>query len=206
MIIVLVLGFAFWMASPDPRVDRRERPDSLASPSEATSPDPRVDQQQDTADDFVGEGVNHRQDAAGEAVGEAANGYTRPSVVIPEPRWLPNPQPVGGMTYLDLRHSKNRTTMRRAERYFNLIKRQEWRSESGKRVMAKYVAHTPDLKWVKLEIAVGTGKDRVVKEAKVEVRKLNLTCQSRVKQIATVQAKLEELLATEQDKQSWSRF
>jgi hypothetical protein len=45
----------------------------------------------------------------------------------------------------------------------------------------------------------GRGADRVVREVKVPVEQLSKTCQSRVKQIATLQKKLDELAATTTD-------
>jgi hypothetical protein len=106
------------------------------------------------------------------------------------------------MTYLDLRHSKDPATQDFADRYFNLVRVQEWRDKSGKKVRARYVTHDPDLTWVKLEIAKGSGTDRAVEERTVRVDQLSPACQSRVREIATRQAKLDELLAAEKEKQS----
>jgi hypothetical protein len=92
-------------------------------------------------------------------------------------------------TYLDLRRSKDRVTRLWAERYFTLTKLQEWGSAKGKKVKAKYVAHAPDLVSVTLEVAQG-------KEVTVPVAQLDKTSQSRVKQIAATQKKLDELLAS----------
>lgn len=100
-------------------------------------------------------------------------------------------------TYFDLRRSKDRLTQQLAERYFNLVKLQEWSSASGTKINAKYVSHDPALKWVKLARVTGSGKDRVTKELSVDISKLSKTCQSRVKQIATLQKKLDELAAAE---------
>ena len=66
--------------------------------------------------------------------------------------------------YVEMSHSKDRVLKATAERYLNLVKFQEWGGASGKTQMAKYVSHDPDLKQVKLSVAKGTGKDRVVKE------------------------------------------
>ena len=98
--------------------------------------------------------------------------------------------------YVEMSHSKDRVLKATAERYLNLVKFQEWGGASGKTQMAKYVSHDPDLKQVKLSVAKGTGKDRVVKEFDVEVDKLNKTCQARVKQIDVLQKRLDELSAT----------
>src|SRR4051812_26498839 len=98
--------------------------------------------------------------------------------------------------YVELSHSKDRVIKATAERYLNLVKFQEWGGATGKTQMAKYVSHDPDLKQVKLSVARGTGKDRVLKEFDVEVEKLNKTCQARVKQIDLLQKRLDELAAT----------
>jgi hypothetical protein len=99
-------------------------------------------------------------------------------------------------TYFELRRSNDRPTKIIADRYFNLVKLQEWSDLSGKsKVTAKYVDHDPDLKWVKLQAVRGRGADRVVKEITVPVEKLSKTCQSRVRQINALQKKLDELAA-----------
>jgi hypothetical protein len=98
--------------------------------------------------------------------------------------------------YFDLLRSKDRLTQQIAQRYFNLVKLQEWTSANGKKVNAKYVSHDPDLKWVKLAVRSSSG-DRSAKAVSVDLSRLNKTCQSRVKQIATLQKKLEELAAAE---------
>jgi hypothetical protein len=101
-------------------------------------------------------------------------------------------------TYHDLRRSKNRATKSAADRYFFLIRAQEWTSLNGKsKITAKYVAHDPDLKWVKLSAVKGSGADRVTREITVDVAKLNKACQSRVKQIDLLQKKLDELKVKE---------
>src|SRR5882757_3570393 len=98
--------------------------------------------------------------------------------------------------YVELSHSKDRVIKATAERYLNLVKFQEWGGATGKTQIAKYVSHDPDLKQVKLSVAKGTGKDRVLKEFDVEVEKLNKTCQARIKQIDILQKKLDELATT----------
>ncbi|MEX2307831.1 MAG: hypothetical protein WD738_09585 [Pirellulales bacterium] len=103
-------------------------------------------------------------------------------------------------TYFDLRRSNNRTTSLIAERYFNLARLQEWSDVTGKsKVTAKYLEHDPELEWVKLQMVRGRGADRVVQEKAVPVAKLSKTCQSRVRQIATLQKKLDELLVAESE-------
>jgi hypothetical protein len=96
--------------------------------------------------------------------------------------------PATETTYLDLRRSKDRTTRQWAERYFTLTKLQEWSSAKGKKVKAKYVSHTADLASVTLAVAGG-------EEATVPVAQLDKASQSRVKQIAATQKKLDELIA-----------
>jgi hypothetical protein len=99
-------------------------------------------------------------------------------------------------TYFDLRRSNDRVTRMIADRYFNLVKPQEWSDVTGKsKVTAKYLEHDPDLEWVKLQAVRGRGAERVVKEIKVPVAKLSKVCQSRVRQINALQRKLDELLA-----------
>lgn len=101
--------------------------------------------------------------------------------------------PKAEKTYFDLRRSKDRTTQLLAERYFNLVKLQEWSDLTGKfKTTAKYVEHDPNLTWVKLEIV--RGRERTTRQ--IPVDKLSKTCQSRVKQIDIIQKKLDELLAT----------
>lgn len=102
-------------------------------------------------------------------------------------------------TYHDLRRSKNRATKSSADRYFYLVRAQEWTSLNGKKVVAKYVAHDPDLKWVKLSAVKGSGPNRVTREVTVDVAKLSKACQSRVKQIDTLQKKLDELKVKEEE-------
>jgi hypothetical protein len=97
--------------------------------------------------------------------------------------------------YVELSHSKDRVIKATAERYLSLVKFQEWGGASGKTQIAKYVSHDPDLKRVKLSVAKGTGKDRVLKEFDVEVEKLSKTSQARVKQIDVLQKRLDELSA-----------
>ena len=106
------------------------------------------------------------------------------------------PPPVRIKSTVELSHSKDRVIKATAERYLNLVKFQEWGGATGKTQMAKYVSHDPDLKQVKLSVARGSGKDRVVKEFDVEVEKLNKTCQARVKQIDILQKRLDELATT----------
>jgi hypothetical protein len=104
-----------------------------------------------------------------------------------------------GDPYVDLSKSKDpqqRTNALLAQRYLNLVRLQEWTSASGKsKVSARYVAHDPNMKWVKLAAVTGSGKSRVVKEVQVDMAKLNKACQSRVNQIALLRNKLDEVIA-----------
>jgi hypothetical protein len=109
------------------------------------------------------------------------------------------------LTYFDLRRSKDHATKQFADRYFSLVKPQEWTSLNGKsKINAKYVAHDPNLAWVKLATIRGTGATRTTREVTVEVAKLNKTCQSRVKQISVLQAKLDELVVEEKKREEES--
>jgi hypothetical protein len=102
--------------------------------------------------------------------------------------------------YLDLRKSEDRATKRIADRYYNLVRQQEWASFDNKQtVLAKYVAHDPNFKWVKLARVQGSGSDRVTRDVTVPLEKLSKTCQSRVRQIAVLQPKLDELIAAGPD-------
>jgi hypothetical protein len=106
------------------------------------------------------------------------------------------------MTYFDLRRSKDNRTKQFAERYFNLVKPQEWTSKTGSsKITAKYLAHDPDLKWVKLAATRGGGAGRTVREITVEVAKLNAASQSRVRQIDVLQKRLDELVVEEKERQ-----
>jgi hypothetical protein len=87
-------------------------------------------------------------------------------------------------------------TQRLAERYDTLVRQQEWTSQDNKqKVLARYVAHDPNFRWVKLATVRGSGASRVSRDVTVPLEKLSKTCQSRVRQIAKVQEKLDELLA-----------
>src|SRR3982750_4289419 len=105
----------------------------------------------------------------------------------------PGQNPAGGANdkYADLAHSKDPKTKGVAERYLNLIKFQEWTTASGKAPVAKYLSHDADLKHVKLGVAQGSGKDRVVKEFNLDVNVLSKSSQSRLKQIDFLQKKLD---------------
>jgi hypothetical protein len=98
--------------------------------------------------------------------------------------------------YSELLRSEDRTSRMTAERYLTLVKLQEWNDSTGKsRVVAKYVEHDPNMAWVKILAVRGRGEDRVSKEITVPLARLSKTCQSRVRQIDTLQKKLDGLLA-----------
>lgn len=107
------------------------------------------------------------------------------------------PPPGVDKFYYDLSQSKDpkdRVIKSMAERYLGLVKIQEWSDLSGKfRTVAHYVRHDPNLTTVTIESVKGRGADRTTKEITVPVEKLSKTCQSRVKQIDTMQEKLQEM-------------
>lgn len=113
-----------------------------------------------------------------------------------EPKPAKTAPPGVDKKYFDLTQSKDSKTKAWAERYINLVKTQEWGTASGKSAVAHYISHDPDLKHVKLGVVQGTGKDRTVKERDIDVTLLNKVCQARLKQIDTLQKKLDELAAT----------
>jgi hypothetical protein len=110
----------------------------------------------------------------------------------------PAPPPPGvDKYYWDLAQSKDpkdRLVKSHAERYLNLVKVQEWSDLSGKfRTIARYVKHDPNLTTVTIESVKGRGAERTTKEVTVPVDKLSKNCQSRVKQIDTMQKKIKEM-------------
>ena len=101
--------------------------------------------------------------------------------------------------YAALRKSKNQVIKDYADRYDDLTSLNEWTDKSGKhKVKARYLEHDPDLKWVKLETVTGSGDKRVTKEIQLTLDKLNKPSRSRVKQIAALQRKLDELSKAEE--------
>lgn len=94
-------------------------------------------------------------------------------------------------TYRDLQKAKDPQSRLLAERWYNLIRRQEWDDATGRhKTIAKYVDHDPNLEWVKLRIIRGTGADRVVNDITIPLAKLSKTCQSRVRQIARLEQRV----------------
>ena len=109
--------------------------------------------------------------------------------------------------YAALRKSRNRATKALAERYADLIGTQEWTDAKGKfKTRARYVRHDPELKSVTLANTTGHGADRIVKEVTVQVSRLSKSSQSRVRQIAALQKKLDELAADEQPEPTFTGF
>lgn len=111
------------------------------------------------------------------------------------------PAPLGvEKFYWDLTKSEDRALKAMAERYVNLVKVQEWSDLSGKfKAVAHYVKHDPSLTTVTIRVMKGKGADRSSDEKTVPVDKLSKTCQSRVKQIDTMQKKLKEAAAKSKD-------
>ncbi|HEX3599745.1 MAG TPA: hypothetical protein VHU84_06350 [Lacipirellulaceae bacterium] len=98
--------------------------------------------------------------------------------------------------YFDLTKSDDRALRSMAERYVGLVKIQEWSDLTGKfKAVAHYVKHDPNMTTVTIAIMKGQGTDRSSEEKTVPVDKLSKTCQSRVKQIDTMQKKLKEMAA-----------
>lgn len=103
----------------------------------------------------------------------------------------------------ELRSSSDVRTKLLAERWYNVVKLQEWSNDTGKfTTNAKYLEHDPDLGWVKLRIIQGTGRERVVKEVTIPLAKLSKTCQARVRQIHALSAKLAEAKVEEEKRQA----
>ena len=69
-----------------------------------------------------------------------------------------------------------------------------WSDLNGKfRTVASYVKHDANMANVTIETVKGRGAERQTKEVTVPVDKLSKNCQSRVKQIDTLQKKIKEL-------------
>lgn len=100
--------------------------------------------------------------------------------------------------YFEMRHSDDRITQLMGERWYGLVKLQEWTDATGKfHTTAKYLAHDPDMKWVKLLAVKGSGEERITKELTIPVEKLDKRCQSRVRQIEALKSKVEAAAAKE---------
>jgi hypothetical protein len=108
-------------------------------------------------------------------------------------------------SWRELRNSQDVKRKLLADRWRNVTRQQDWGDATGKfKTSAKYVEHDPQLAWVKLRVIQGTGSKRVVKDVQIPLEKLSKTCQSRVRQIATLSEKIaaaieEEKKAAEDD-------
>jgi len=108
-------------------------------------------------------------------------------------------------SWAELRNSQDVKRKLLADRWRNVTRQQDWGDATGKfKTSAKYVEHDPQLAWVKLRVIQGTGSKRVVKDVQIPLEKLSKTCQSRVRQIATLSEKIaaaieEEKKAAEDD-------
>ena len=105
-----------------------------------------------------------------------------------------------------MKDPKDRALKSMAERYVNLVKVQEWSDLSGKfRTVAQYVKHDPNFTTVTIESVKGRGAERTTKEVTVPVDKLSKTCQSRVRQIDTMQKKIKEMAKAKPGETALSR-
>ncbi len=106
-------------------------------------------------------------------------------------------------SYRELRKSHDTTTQLLAERWYGAIKLQEWTDATGRfTTTAKYLAHDPELAWVKLRVIEGSGDKRVVKDVTIPVSKLSKASQSRVRQIGVLAEKVTAAAAAEKEKES----
>lgn len=98
--------------------------------------------------------------------------------------------------YFKAHRSDDRMTQLLGERWYGLVKLQEWTDATGKfHTQAKYVEHDSELKWVKLRAVKEGEEGRVVKDLTIPVEKLDKRGQSRVRQIAFLESKLTESIA-----------
>lgn len=98
--------------------------------------------------------------------------------------------------YLETRGSEDHLTQLLGERWYALVKLQDWTDATGKfHTSAKYVEHDPDMKWVKLLAVKGSRDTRVTKEMTIPFEKLDKRCQSRVRQIDHLKSKVEAAIA-----------
>jgi len=102
--------------------------------------------------------------------------------------------------YLEARRSDDQLTQLLAERWYGLVKLQEWTDATGKfHTTAKYLEHDPEMKWVKLLVVKESGEVHVTKEMTIPLDKLDKRCQSRVRQIDHLKAKVQEAMAAATD-------
>jgi hypothetical protein len=103
-------------------------------------------------------------------------------------------------SYRAIRYSNDAATHLLAERWYGLVRLQEWTDASGRfKTRAKYVEHDPSLAWVKLRVIQGSGDERLVKDIQVAVEKLSPICKSRVRQIAVLSEKVAAAVTKEQE-------
>ena len=106
-------------------------------------------------------------------------------------------------SWRELRSSSDVKTKLLAERWYGLVKLQEWNDATGKfKTSAKYLAHDPNLAWVKLRVIRGVGDKRVVKDVQIPLEKLSSTCQSRVRQISRLSEKISVALEEEKKREA----
>jgi hypothetical protein len=104
-------------------------------------------------------------------------------------------------SYLALRNSKDRKTQLLAERWYGLVQQQLWSDASGKfTISAKYLEQDEKGDTVKLRVIKGSGKEQTTKDQSISVDKLSKDCQARVKQIAFLASKVEEVEKAETEK------
>ena len=102
-------------------------------------------------------------------------------------------------SYRALRATDDRQRQLLAERWHGLVRLQEWTDDTGQfTTTAKYVAHDPNLSWVKLRVIQGTGAKRVVRDLQVPLDRLSKVGQSRVRQIAFLESRIADAVAAEQ--------
>jgi hypothetical protein len=105
-------------------------------------------------------------------------------------------------SWRDLRGSDDVKSKLMAERWYGVIKQQDWSDKSGKfKTSAKYLAHDPKLAWVKLRVIQGAGAKRVVKDVQIPLEKLSPACQSRVRTISVLTEKMAEAIEKEKKKE-----
>lgn len=98
--------------------------------------------------------------------------------------------------YRETRKSVDRSTQRLGERWYGLVKRQDWTDATGKfTTKARYLEHDQDLKWVKLRAERKVDGQREYKDITVPIERLSKACQSRVGQIAFLESRVAEAAA-----------
>jgi hypothetical protein len=99
--------------------------------------------------------------------------------------------------YLEARRSEDRLTQLLGERWYGLVKLQDWTDATGKfHTTAKYIEHDPGMKWVKLLAVKESAEGSVSKEVTIPLEKLDKRCQSRVRQIDHLRSKVDAAIAS----------